>query len=108
MRVCAAAAPATAAPASGRRGRPAGGVAGVAVVADQLARLDRHAGVDAGGVGGEVGVVVLVPVDALDVEAGAAQRAVGEARDLPVDHGVELVAVGVHDVDALVRAPAGT
>src|SRR6266545_4609642 len=55
--------------------RAGGGVAGRAVVGDQLARLDGRARMDAGGVPRQVGVVVLVPVDALEVQRDAAERA---------------------------------
>src|SRR4029450_7503908 len=73
--------------------------------ADQPARLDPLP--HGGAVPHEVGVVVLVAVGALQVQADAAQRAGGLSADDPVDDGRHLFAQGVHDVGPLVGPAAG-
>src|SRR5918999_3485094 len=86
-------------------GRAGLGVAGGAVVGDQLAGPDPGAGAD--GVAGEVGVEVLDPVVALEVELDAAVGAGRLAADHAVDEGEDPGPVGGHHVGALVAAPAG-
>src|SRR5215211_9395935 len=81
------------------------GVAGLAVVGDQLAGPDPGAGTD--GVPRQVGVEVLDAVVALQVQLDAAVGAGRLAADHAVDDGEDPRPVGGHHVGALVAAAAG-